>query len=72
MGTRSETMTMALLTWVCALPLIGWFVLPWLGWRAALGIGVGLLVALLIVCWLICSAFPSRIWAQREPYERHR
>lgn len=78
MGTRSETMAMALLTWVCALPLIGLFVLPWFGWQVALGVGAGLLIALLIICWLICSAFPSRLLnlalqkkSQFKQVERH-
>lgn len=62
---------MALLTWVCALPLVGLFILPRFGWPAALGTGVGLLIALLIVCWLSCSAFPAR-WLKRAGRHTHR
>ncbi|GBD07845.1 hypothetical protein HRbin22_00071 [Candidatus Thermoflexus japonica] len=62
MGAYSETMAMALLAWACALPWIGLFILLWFGWQVALRTGVGLLISLLIICWLICSAFPSRLF----------
>ncbi|HXF69072.1 MAG TPA: hypothetical protein VNK89_04645 [Thermoflexus sp.] len=70
MGTRLETMGMAFLIWVCTLPLVGLFILPWLGWRVALGTGLGLLVFLLILCWLVCSTFPSWLSKRVQHDER--
>ncbi|HBY94835.1 MAG TPA: hypothetical protein DEP84_12900 [Chloroflexi bacterium] len=50
----SETMVLTLAVWLCSLVLIGLIVAPLLGLRAAGTAAVGLLVALLVICWGIC------------------
>ncbi len=51
----SETMALALVVWLCSLLLVGLVVVPLAGSRAAILVGLGLLVALLIICWGICG-----------------
>jgi len=55
---RADTMLMALLTWLCILPLVGLIVLPLFGLKVAGPTALGLLLLTLIACWLIC------IWPQ--------
>jgi len=51
----SDTMMLAIMVWLCALPLIGIFVLPYFGGKAALmSAGVFFILALL-VCWGRCG-----------------
>jgi hypothetical protein len=51
----SDTMLLAVMVWLCTLPLIGIFVLPYFGVKGAL-IGAGILLILaLLVCWGICG-----------------
>lgn len=47
-------MALALLVWLCALPLIFLVATPFLGWKVAGLIALGLLLVLLPVCWAIC------------------
>ncbi len=51
---RETPLWMALLIWLCALPVVMLLAGPWLGTKAALGIAVGLLLALLTICWMLC------------------
>jgi hypothetical protein len=55
LSERSDTMLMALLVWLCALPLVGLFILPFFGLKVAGLTALGLLFAVLIACWLICA-----------------
>jgi len=51
----SDTMLLSLMIWLCTLPLIGIFILPYFGGKAAL-ISAGILwVLVLLVCWGICG-----------------
>lgn len=50
-----ETMALAFIVWLCTLPLVGLLAFPLFGSRAALLTTVGLLLALIPVCWSICS-----------------
>lgn len=47
-------MALALLIWLCTLPLIFIFATPFLGWQIAGSIALGLLIILLPICWIIC------------------
>ncbi|GAB4577374.1 MAG: hypothetical protein Fur0022_01050 [Anaerolineales bacterium] len=51
----SETMLTALVIWLCTLPLVGLFVLPFFGTQGALLAAGGLFLLALILCWGICS-----------------
>lgn len=48
-------MGMALLLWVCTLPLVLILILPFFGWQVAIGTAVALLAVALIMCRLICA-----------------
>lgn len=50
-----EDMVLAIVVWICTLPLVGLFVLPFWGLKISLLIAVGFLIALLIICWGICG-----------------
>ncbi len=54
LGFESDTMALTLVVWLCSLPLVAIFVIPFFGLRAAVGVAVGLIVFVLIVCWGIC------------------
>ena len=50
-----DNMVLAVVVWICTLPLIGLFVLPFLGLRVSLLVAIGLFIALFITCWGICG-----------------
>ncbi len=54
LGFQSDTMALTLVVWLCSLPLVAIFVIPFFGLKVAAGVAVGLLVFALIVCWGIC------------------
>lgn len=51
----SETMALTLMIWLCCLVVIGLSIMPLFGVKVAALTALGLLVALLIICWGICS-----------------
>jgi hypothetical protein len=51
----SETLALTLVVWLCSLLLVGLVVLPLFGSKVALVTGLGLLVALLAICWGVCG-----------------
>ena len=51
---RDETMALALVVWLCSLPLVAIFVAPFFGLKVAAAVALGLLVVALAVCWEIC------------------
>jgi len=51
----SETMILALAVWLCSLLLVGLVVVPLFGFKVAVAAGLGLLVALLVICWGVCG-----------------
>lgn len=50
-----DDMVLAVAVWMCVLPLIGLFVLPFLGLKISLLAAAGLLIGLLIICWGFCG-----------------
>ena len=51
---QDTVLFLALFLWVCALPLLAFAVLPFLGWKVTASIAVGLLVVDLVICSYIC------------------
>jgi hypothetical protein len=51
----SETMALTLVVWLCSLLLVGLVIFPLFGSKVALATGLGLLIALLAVCWGVCG-----------------
>lgn len=50
-----EDMALALVVWVCSLPLIALIVVPLFGSRVALFTAILLLILVMVVCWGICG-----------------
>lgn len=55
LGFYSEEMSLALLLWLCSLPIVGLIVLPLFGLAAAGWAALVLLVVVLAACWLLCG-----------------
>jgi hypothetical protein len=53
-------MLLALVVWLCSLPVVFLMVTPFLGWQIASFVALGLLVFLLPICWGICWFRASR------------
>jgi hypothetical protein len=51
----SEDMALAVIIWICTLPLVGLVVAPLFGPQAASLTALALLIAIMAVCWLICG-----------------
>lgn len=54
-ANRFDDMVLAILIWMCALPLVGLLILPFFGWKISLLVAAVLLIAVLIICSGICS-----------------
>lgn len=50
-----DTMLLALTLWLCMLPLVAIFVIPWFGLKAAALVALVLLFLTLILCWGVCG-----------------
>ncbi|MCZ2076989.1 MAG: hypothetical protein DCC59_06330 [Chloroflexi bacterium] len=50
-----DEMALAIIVWMCTLPLVGILILPFFGLEMSLLIAAGLLIAALVVCWGVCS-----------------
>ena len=50
-----DNMALALVLWLCILPLIGLLIVPFLGLRVAALAAVGLFVIAVAMCWGVCS-----------------
>jgi hypothetical protein len=45
---------------LCVIPFVFAVVAWWLGWRAAVGAALAVMVALTVVCWALCTAGGGR------------
>ncbi len=50
-----DDMTLAVVIWLCTLPLVGLLVVPFFGLKVGLVVAVALFIAAMVVCWGICS-----------------
>lgn len=55
---RAVPLVWALITWLCASPLLILFVLPRFGAQVTATVALALLVAVLAACWWICRERP--------------
>jgi hypothetical protein len=55
LGFHSEEMALAVILWLCSLPLVGFIVVPLLGLQAGIAAALALLVAALAICWGLCG-----------------
>jgi len=55
LGLHSDEMALALVLWLCSLPLIALIVIPHLGLNAAGLVALALLVVVMALCWGACG-----------------
>lgn len=52
---HSDNMALALVLWLCTLPLVGLFVVPFFGLKVGAIAAVALFIAAMAICWGICG-----------------
>lgn len=57
-GFHDTTMFMALMVWLCVVPFVLLFTLPFFGWEGGLTAALITFLILLAMCWGIC-VFPK-------------
>ena len=50
-----DDMALAIVIWLCTLPLVGLLVIPFFGLKVGLIVAVALFIAAMVICWGICS-----------------
>jgi len=50
-----DDMAVAIVIWLCTLPLVGLLVIPFFGLKVGLIVAVALFIAAMVICWGICS-----------------
>ena len=50
-----DDMALAIIIWLCTLPLVGLLVIPFFGLKVGLIVAVALFIAAMVICWGICS-----------------
>jgi hypothetical protein len=50
-----DDMALAVVIWLCSLPLVGLLVIPFFGLKVGLIVAAILFIAAMLVCWGICS-----------------
>lgn len=59
-----DTMGLTLTMWLCTLPLVVFVIAPLFGRQVAIITAIGLLIFMLVFCWLSC--IPKVVKAYRE------
>ncbi len=52
---QDTTLFLALVMWLCILPLLAILALPFLGWKVTVYLAGFLLVADMVACWFLCT-----------------
>jgi uncharacterized membrane protein (DUF4010 family) len=50
-----DDMALALVVWLCTLPLVGLFIVPFFGLKVAAIAAIALFIAAIAICWGICG-----------------
>lgn len=50
-----EDMALAIVIWLCTLPLVGLLVVPFFGLKIGLAVAAAAFIAALLICWGICG-----------------
>jgi hypothetical protein len=53
--TGMDDMALAIVIWLCTLPLVGLLVIPFFGLKVGLIVAVALFIAAMAICWGICG-----------------
>ena len=54
-ASHFDNMVLAIVIWMCSLPLVGLFVFPFFGLKTSLIAAAALLIAILVICRDICA-----------------
>ncbi len=52
---HSDEMALALVVWLCSLPLVALVVIPLFGWKVAGVVALALFLVDLALCWGVCG-----------------
>ena len=52
---HSEDMALALMLWLCSLPLVALLVIPFFGLKVAAVVALILFLVMMAICWSICG-----------------
>jgi hypothetical protein len=55
LGFHSEEMALAVILWLCTLPLVALVIIPVLGVQAGIVAALSLLVGAMAICWGLCG-----------------
>jgi hypothetical protein len=50
-----DDMALAIIIWMCTLPLVGLLVVPFFGLKVGLIAAAALFIAVIVICWGICG-----------------
>lgn len=50
-----DDMALAIVIWLCTLPLVGLLVVPFFGLKVGLFAAVALFIVAMVICWGICG-----------------
>lgn len=54
-ASHFDDMALAIVIWMCTLPLVGLLIFPFFGLKFSLLVSAGLLIAILLICRGVCS-----------------
>lgn len=54
-ASHFDDMALAIIIWLCTLPLVGLLVLPFFGLKVGLVVAAALFIAAMVICWGICG-----------------
>ncbi len=55
LGFHSDDMALAIILWLCSLPLVALLVVPFLGLRVAGAVAIILFFVAMVICWGACG-----------------
>ena len=54
-ASHFDDMALAIIIWMCTLPLVGLLVVPFFGLKVGLVVAAALFITAMVICWGICS-----------------
>ena len=54
-ASHFDDMALAIIIWMCTLPLVGLLVVPFFGLKVGLFVAAALFIAAMVICWGICG-----------------
>lgn len=63
---QSDEMALALVLWLCSLPLVGILVVPFFGWTVGGLVALVLFVVAMAMCWGACGWKLVSDWKRKE------